>query len=350
MPKQTNRKNEHVSLAEKFYPRQHSPFNDIQFIHHSLPGIDVADVDLSTSVAGLTFSAPFFINAMTGGSDWTGRVNEKLAIIARECQLAMATGSISAGLKFPDMADSYRIVRQTHPNGLIFANLGAGHSVENAQRAVDLLQADGLQIHVNAPQEIVMPEGDRSFCHWLDHIQAIVDNISVPIIVKEVGFGMSRKTIQLLDDIGVDAIDISGRGGTNFAQIENYRRKDYKLDILEDWGQTTPVSLLEAGEVSLKTAEIIASGGIRTPLEMTKALALGAHLVGLSGEFLHLALNDIDQAITTVQQWKETLTKIYTILGAQSTPHLQQAQLILRGDTAHWCYARGIDITQYSQR
>lgn len=350
MPKQTNRKNEHVSLAEKFYPREQSPFSDIHFIHHSLPGIDVDDVNLATTVAGLSFSCPFFINAMTGGNSWTGRLNETLAIIARECDLAMATGSISAGLKYPETADSYQIVRQTHPDGLIFANLGAGHSVDNAKRAIDLLQADALQIHVNAPQEIVMPEGDRAFNNWLANIQAIVDNLSLPIIVKEVGFGMSRETIRLLDAIGVDAIDISGRGGTNFAQIENYRRKDYKLDQLEDWGQTTPVSLLEAGDIFRKNADIIASGGIRTPLDMTKAIALGANLVGLSGEFLHLALDDVDQAIVTVQQWKETLTKIYTILGVQTTSDLQQAQVIIQGDTAHWCQTRGIDTTQYSNR
>lgn len=348
--KKTNRKNEHVSLAEKFYPKTDNPFNDIQFIHHSLPNVNVDDIDLSTTINKLTFSAPFFINAMTGGSDWTGRVNEKLAIIARETGLAMATGSVSSALKEPDTAQSYKIVRKTNPNGLIFANIGAGHGIENAKKAVDLLSADALQIHLNAPQEIVMPEGDRQFSHWINNIQSIVDNLSVPVIVKEVGFGMSRETVEILQSIGVQVIDISGVGGTNFAQIENYRRKDYKLDDLESWGQSTPVSLIEASSVLETSTHLIASGGIRTPLDITKSIALGAHLVGISGEILHLLLDDVDLAIQTIQQWKDTLAKIYTILGSQTLSDVQHTQLMITGDTAQWCQTRKIDIQHYASR
>lgn len=350
MTQKNNRKNEHVSLAEKFYSEKQPPFSDIRFVHHSLPGIDVTDVSLATTVGSLSFDVPFFINAMTGGSAWTKSVNEALAIIARETNLAMATGSVSAVFQQPDTRDSYQIVRHVNAHGLIMANLGAGHSLENAKRAVDILQADALQIHVNAPQEIVMPEGDRSFSQWSSHIESIVRELDVPVIVKEVGFGMSRETIQHLQTLGVRYIDISGKGGTNFAQIENYRRRDYKLDELEDWGQSTPVSLLEASQVVAPDTAIIASGGIRTPLDMTKSLALGAQLTGLSGQFLHLALKDIDQAIATVETWKETLTKIYTILGARTTQHLANTQLIITGDTAQWCHARNISVTDYATR
>ncbi len=349
MPKTNNRKNEHVSLSEKFYAHGDSSFKDVAFVHHSFPQIDVKDVDLSVSLGDVHFSSPFFINAMSGGSTWTGKVNEKLAIIARETGLAMATGSVSAALKDPSQADSFKIVRQTNPQGVVLANLGAGHGLENAKRAVDLMDADALQIHLNAPQEIVMPEGDREFSNWIQNLQEIVDGLAVPLIVKEVGFGMSRETIALLESIGVKVIDISGRGGTNFAQIENYRRKDFKLDDFEDWGQSTVVSLLEAQE-SIRTASIIASGGIRRPMEIVKSLSLGASLSGLSSQVMHMALDDVDETISTITNWKDEIRSIMTLLGAASVDDLKRTDLILSGASAEWCDARRIDKSRYAFR
>lgn len=349
MTKADNRKNEHVSLSEKFYKEKVSSFNDIHFVHHSFPEMDVSDVDLSVDLDGLHFTSPFFINAMTGGSEWTGKVNEKLAVIARETNLAMATGSVSAALKDPSQTDTFKIVRDTHPNGLIFANLGAGHGLENAKRAVDILEADALQIHINAPQELVMPEGDREFKGWLKNIESIVNGLDQPVIAKEVGFGMSRETIRLLESVGVNLIDVSGQGGTNFAQIENYRRKDFKLDDVEDWGQSTVVSLLEA-EASGVHSHIIASGGIRQPMEMVKAMALGAELNGLSSQFMHMALKDVDEAIETINQWQTELKHIMTLLGARSIKELKHKDLIISGEAATWCHARSINIQKYASR
>lgn len=349
MSKPNNRKNEHVSLSEKFYSEQVSSFKDIKFVHQSFPEMDVQDVDLSVSLEGLHFSVPFFINAMTGGSQWTGKVNEKLAVIARETDLAMATGSVSAALKDPSQEDTFKIVRKTNPDGLIFANLGAGHGLENAKKVVDLLEADAFQIHINAPQEVVMPEGDREFRGWLKNIESIVNRLDVPVIAKEVGFGMSRETIRLLESVGVRLIDVSGQGGTNFAQIENFRRKDFKLDDLEEWGQSTAVSLLEAGE-SVVNSHIIASGGIRRPMEMVKALSLGASLNGLSSQFMHMALDDVDQAIKTINQWKTELTHIMTLLGAKTVEDLKKTDVIITGESAEWCNARKINIQKYASR
>lgn len=349
MTKADNRKNEHVSLSEKFYKEKVSSFNDIHFVHHSFPEMDVSDVDLSVDLNELHFTSPFFINAMTGGSEWTGKVNEKLAIIARETNLAMATGSVSAALKDPSQTDTFKIVRKTHPDGLIFANLGAGHGLENAKRAVDILEADALQIHINAPQELVMPEGDREFKGWLENIESIVNGLDQPVIAKEVGFGMSRETIKQLESIGVRYIDVSGQGGTNFAQIENFRRKDFKLDDIESWGQSTVVSLLEADESNVHS-HIIASGGIRRPMEMIKAMALGAELNGLSSQFMHMALNDVDEAIETINQWQTELKHIMTLLGARTIKDLKQKDLIISGEAAAWCQARAIDIQKYANR
>lgn len=349
MPKTNNRKNEHVSLSEKFYADGNSSFKDISFVHHSFPQCDVKDVSLDVSLGDLHFSSPFFINAMSGGSAWTGKVNEKLAVIARETGLAMATGSVSAALKDHSQADTFKIVRKTNPTGLVFANLGAGHGLENAKRVVDLLDADALQIHLNAPQEIVMPEGDREFSNWIENVQSIVEGLGKPVIVKEVGFGMSRETVELLESIGVTLIDISGKGGTNFAQIENYRRKDFKLDDFEAWGQSTVVSLLEAGE-TVNKASIIASGGIRRPMEIVKALALGASVSGLSSQIMHMALDDVDESIATLTNWKEEIRRLMTLLGATSIDDLKKTDIIITGKSAEWCDARDIDKRRYAFR
>ena len=350
MVKKNNRKNEHVSLSEKFYPEKQSVFSDIHFVHHSLPQTSIDDVNLNVNMDDLSFDYPFFINAMTGGSNWTKSVNEKLAIVARETNLAMATGSVSAALKDSTQEDSYRIVRDTMKDGLVIGNLGAGHGLENAKKVVDLLEANAFQIHVNAPQEIVMPEGDRNFTNWVQNIEQIVNGLDVPVIVKEVGFGMSKETIQLLESIGVKYIDISGAGGTNFAQIENYRRKDFKLDDFEAIGQSTPISILEANAVKADS-HLIASGGIRKPMDIVKALALGTELVGISSQILHLALRDTDKAIQTIEEWKEEIKKLYTILGATKTTDLTKVtDLVITGDTANWCQARDIDIKSYANR
>lgn len=349
MTKATNRKNEHVSLSENFYKDGSSSLTDVQFIHHSFPEMNVGDVDLSVQLGALSFNLPFFINAMTGGSAWTGGLNQKLAILARETGLAIATGSISAAIKDPSVADSFKIVREENPNGLVFANLGAGHGLENAKRAIDLVKADALQIHINAPQEVVMPEGDREFDNWLENIESIATGIDVPLIVKEVGFGMSRETVQLLQERGVKYIDISGKGGTNFAQIENFRRAEQKLDGMEAWGQTTAVSLLEAMAVR-DDSFIIASGGIRNAQDILKSLALGADLVGISSQFMHMILKDLEEAIQIVHNWQLEIERSMTLLGAKNVSALQQADLIISGETAHWADLRQIDLRTYAQR
>ncbi|MCG4306218.1 type 2 isopentenyl-diphosphate Delta-isomerase, partial [Enterococcus lactis] len=302
-----NRKDEHVSLAKAFHDKQKNEFDFVRVIHNPLPQTAVADVDLSTQAAGFTLSSPFYINAMTGGSEKTKKINQNLAIVAREADLMIATGSVSAALKDPSLADTYTIVRQEYPHGKIIANIGAGTSVERAQEAIRLFHADALQIHLNAPQELVMPEGDRDFTNWKALIQEIHTAIDVPLIVKEVGFGMTRETINDLASLGVHTVDISGRSGTSFTQIENARRSKRELNYLADWGQSTVASLLEANEADT-SMEILASGGIRNAYDIFKALCLGAKAVGTSGTVLTRLMNHgVEESIMLMKQWHEEL-------------------------------------------
>lgn len=345
-----NRKDEHVSLAKAFHKPHLTDFDAIRIIHHSLPELQVADVSLTTTLAQQTISSPFYINAMTGGSEKTKKINEQLALVARETHLAMATGSVSAALKDSSVRDSFTIVRETNPNGVLLANVGAGTSLENAQAAVDLLQADALQIHLNAPQELVMPEGDRDFRNWLADIAHIVAHLSVPVIVKEVGFGMTRETIQQLVTSGVQAIDISGRGGTSFTQIENARRSKREFSYLVDFGQSTVQSLLEAKQVTAQF-ELIASGGIRNAYDIFKALCLGAQSVGVSGTILNeLLTNGVEATIELVQRWQQELQTLLALTGCQTIADTQKVPLLLTGDVRAWCDARAISLQTYANR
>ncbi|MGX6961191.1 type 2 isopentenyl-diphosphate Delta-isomerase [Vagococcus xieshaowenii] len=351
MTQHTNRKDEHVELAEAFYhERRADHFDAIKFVHHSFPTVNKENVSLATRFADMDFPFPFFINGMTGGSDKTYKINQDLATVARETGLAIASGSVSAGIKHPETAPSFEIIRQTNPNGKIFANLGPEHPIENYQRAVDILKADALQIHVNAPQELVMPEGERIFDTWLNNIEKTVQTIGVPVIVKEVGFGMSKETIQRLSQAGVKTIDVSGNGGTNFLKIENARREHQEFAFAEDWGQSTAISLLE-GYAIHQDINLIASGGIRNPYDIVKSLALGAKAVGLSGHFLHLVLNEgVDETIAEVERWKNTIQTLMTLLSADTVTSLTSSDIVLMDPLKTWCEARQIDWQSFANR
>lgn len=347
----SNRKDEHVDLAvEQYKAESQSDFQKIRFVHHSLSQIKTADVSLETNLLGYKTDVPFYINGMTGGSEKTKHINGQLAEVAAACGLIMASGSVSAALKDPSLTDSFTIIREKNPNGIVLANLGAHHSLENAKRAVDILGANGLQIHLNTAQELVMPEGDRDFSMWLAQIEDIVANLDVPVMVKEVGFGMSRETIMQLKNVGVQWIDVSGRGGTNFAAIENARRTTFSYDDLENWGQSTVLSLIEANEVA-DDVHLLASGGIKTPFDIVKALSLGAEAVGLSGQFLQMVLDlGPEKTIETVNDWKEKIISILTLLGKKSVSELHETDLIFHRDIMDWCEMRSIDYRQFGQR
>ncbi len=321
-----HRKDEHVSLAEKFY-QPTGPFDQLRFIHQSLPKYSLSELDFSTQIGSLQLATPFYIEAISGGSERTKAINQKLATVAHKTGLAMAVGSQSIALSDPSLTETFTIVREVNPDGLIFANLGANHSLADAQRAVDMIGADALELHVNVTQELIMPEGDREFA-FRDHIRTIVAGLSVPVIIKEVGFGMSQETIADLIDLGVKIVNVSGHGGTNFAEIENFRRPQKDLDYLKNWGLTTPETLLESRQFQ-KQLTVLASGGIKTPLDIAKALALGSSAVGIAGTFLHAAIHhDVTEIVEQVNQWRYGLKAIMMMTNSKDLSELQQADLI----------------------
>ena len=339
-----NRKDEHVTLAlEQAEHTKQNDFDQIQLIHHSLGSIDVEQVDISTQIGSIPLEIPFFINAMTGGSEWTKDINAKLGYVAKQTGIAIATGSMSAALKDDSLWDSFTVVRDVNPNGLVFANINPNISVEDAQIAIQKVQGKALQIHLNAAQEIVMSEGDRSFSHWRSNIKAHLQSHKVDVIVKEVGMGMSGQTIKELIDLDVKIIDISGRGGTNFVSIENALKGNSQMNYMANWGQSSVQSLLEALPY-LSQVDIIASGGIRNALDMVKSFVLGAKAIGISGVILQSVMNQgVEATIQMIENWQQDLIKIMALLGARTILDLRKVDVVLSLELQHYLKSREIN-------
>ena len=322
-----NRKDEHIKYALKYESAGNS-FDDMELIQCSIPEYNLDEIDLSVNFAENTFEYPFFINAMTGGSKKGKEINRKLA---KEWNILFVTGSYSAALKNPD-DDSFEVVRKENKGLLLGTNIGADKNYTAGMKAVEDLNPLFLQIHVNLMQELIMPEGSRNFNEWEKNIVDFVKNIKVPLILKEVGFGMSPETVKKGMELGIKTFDISGRGGTSFAYIENMRGEN-RFSYLNEWGQST-VSCLLGLKDYINKAEIIASGGVRHPLDIIKALVLGAKAVGLSGTMLRLAENNsTEEIIEIVNSWKEECRMIMCALNAKNVKELQNVKYVLYGKT-----------------
>lgn len=330
------RKDEHVRYVLNQTEKNETDFNRVHLVHHSLPDFNLEDIDLSSSFGVINWAVPLYINAMTGGSEWTKDINEKLALVAKATGLPMSLGSMHAAIKDPSVESSFSVARKMNPNGFLMANVGADVPAEHVHEIIELIDANALQIHINAAQELIMPEGDRQFKNWKRNIQKIINTVNIPVIVKEVGFGMSRETISSLLELGVIYIDISGRGGTNFAEIENLRRKNQEMDYMQTWGQSTVISLIES-EHFQKNAHILASGGVTTPLDAVKCLALGARAVGLSKIVLERVMNDgVDNTVHFINDFIYQMRKITLLTNSRTLKDLNSTPKVLSGELENW--------------
>ncbi|SFK00910.1 isopentenyl-diphosphate delta-isomerase [Halobacillus dabanensis] len=328
------RKIDHIRHALSHERELHNHFDDIEIIHQSLARLDFNQLRIDMKVGELNLSSPLFVNAMTGGGgEETKAINRDLALVARETGIGMAVGSQMSAIKNVEERHTYAIVRQMNPEGFIFANVGSEASLDQAEQAVDMIQADALQIHVNTLQELIMPEGDRNFTQRLDNIQRIVSSIELPVIVKEVGYGMSMETIETLQQIGVRYIDVGGRGGTNFSKVENMRR-ERPFASFNNWGIPTPASILETAGSGL---HVFASGGIRNGLDGAKALVLGAEGFGMAGSLLRVLVNDgINSLIEEVAHIHHEMKMVMMLMNAAVPHELKGQPYILLGHTKEW--------------
>jgi isopentenyl-diphosphate delta-isomerase len=327
-----DRKAEHIRLA--LDPRMQlggSAFDAYRFGHTALPEIALSEVDVSAELLGRRLAAPLLISCMTGGTSSAGLINRNLAAAAERTGIAVGVGSQRKALEDPAQAETFR-VRAVAPTVPLLANLGAvqlnyGMGLRECRRAVDMIGADALVLHLNPLQEAIQPEGQTNFAALLPKIGAVVRELGVPVVVKEVGCGISGATARALADQGVRIIDTAGVGGTSWARIEGARAGDPEIgEVFAGWGLPTPLSIQEVRQAEGITT-IIASGGIRNGLDAAKALALGADLVGMAYPFLEPATESPERVIEKVQRVVQELRICMFCLGVKTVAELRAVPL-----------------------
>lgn len=307
-------------------------FSDIFLYNDSLPEINYDEIDTSLNFLNKKVKFPLMINAMTGGSDLSEEINRSLANVAAEYDLPMAVGSQTIALEDKDSRKSFEIVREIIKDGIVISNLSGFASTEDAKLAVDLLRADAIQIHLNPAQELVQVEGERNFCGILNNIEKIVNTSEVPVIVKEVGFGMSQKTVKKLHDVGVKYVDISGYGGSNFFEIENLREPNADISDLFSWGIPTALSLIEAKKLAYDDMYLIASGGIKTSVDIVKSLCIGADMTAISGEILsYIVRGGYEYTLRYIDGLMEKTKMLMMLNGAKNISELQKVDYKVTG-------------------
>ena len=281
--------------------------------YNSVPRFGLDTLDTSTTICNKKWQFPFFINAITAGGEECNKINQDFMEVSKACGIEFFPGSYSPALKDKNDEAAY-------PKGYSI-NLGLDKDPNLILDAIEKTKAQYIQLHTNPLQEIVMPEGDHNFESWLSTLTEVSKKSPIPVILKETGFGMNEETIKLAIDLNLAAVDVSGMGGTNFARIENGRRED-KSTYLENIGYTTAESLKFAAPYRDKI-DVIASGGIRNPLDVVKCLALGAKAVGVSKTFLEILVNDGKEAlIDEIEKWKKELKFLMILMNAKNTDEL----------------------------
>jgi isopentenyl-diphosphate delta-isomerase len=307
------------------------------FIHEALPELELNRINTSLSLFGKKLSAPILISSMTGGTAEAKTINLRLAEAAQEMKIAMGVGSQRAAIEHSRQAKTFQ-VRKVAPDILLFANLGAvqlnyGYGIDHCRRAVDMIQADALILHLNPLQEAVQGAGDTNFAGLAKKIEEVCKKFEVPVIAKEVGWGISEKTAKLLADCGVSAIDVAGAGGTSWSQVEMHRAPDEFTRQLAatfvGWGIPTAESILNVKKAT-PNLTIFASGGIKDGLDIAKCIALGATLGGMAGQFLKAAAVSTEKAVEMMKLTKRQIEVTMFACGAREIGELEIGKLVER--------------------
>ncbi len=305
-----------------------------RFIHQALPELDLEDIKLDLNLFEKKISAPLFISSMTGGTEGARLINQNLALAAQQTGIPMGLGSQRAAIEKPELADTFQI-REFAPDITLFANLGAvqlnyGLSTADCQSAVDMVEADALVLHLNPLMEAVMTEGDTRFSGLIGKIGEVCHQLEVPVIVKEVGWGISRQAAEMLAEAGVAAIDVAGAGGTSWTEVEMHRAEnDHGRQVAStfvNWGIPTAKSIQIIRE-TLPDMLILASGGLRNGLDISKTIALGAAMGGLAGPFLKAALISADAVVAEINRIKREIQISMFGAGAGNLKALAEIQL-----------------------
>lgn len=321
------RKSDHIriNLEENVRSGIENGLGNYRFIHNAIPELSLDEIDLSQSIFSKKVKIPLLISSMTGGTEQALRINQTLATAAERFGLAMGVGSQRAAIDDPSLEKTFK-VRNIAPNILLFANLGGvqlnyGYGLEECKKAVEMIEADALFFHMNPLQEAVQPEGDTNFHGLLNNLEVICKNLSVPVIVKEVGWGISGDIAKKLLEAGVSGIDVSGAGGTSWSQVERFRLADeYEIQVAEaflEWGIPTADALVSVRKLS-DSIPVFASGGLKNGMEVAKVLGLGANLAGLAGVFLKAAVVSEEHLSKTIQTMEKIIRISLFVTGSKN--------------------------------
>ncbi len=335
-------------------------FEDVHLLHRAIPEIEREKVDLSTTFFEHKFSAPIFIGAMTGGTAKATKINAAIAEAVEQLHLGMGVGSQRIAIDNPEFEYSFSVVREKAPTAFILANIGGPqlvdkYGVNEAKKAVKMLKANALAVHLNALQEAIQPEGDTNYSGLLRKIGDITQALDVPVIIKETGAGICAEDAAMLATKGVAAIDVAGVGGTSWAAVEYYRAKARKDAFSQrlgetfwDWGIPTAVSLVET--VKSVDVPVIASGGIRNGTDVVKALTLGASLASATFPFLEPAIKGSKDVKKLLHHLIGEVRNSMFLVGANSIQKLKEVPVVLTGKTAEWLKLRGFKTEVYARR
>ncbi len=335
----SSRKRDHLVICcENPVEAGDAGFGDVRLVHNALPECNMDAIETGTRFLGRALGSPLFIAAMTGGHPDTLEVNRRLARAADRYNLGMGVGSQRAALEKPELEESFTVVREEAPRAFLCANLGIiqlrDHGIEWAQRAVEMIDAQAIAIHVNSLQEAIQPEGDHNAEGSLEALRNLCEEFSYPVIVKETGSGISAGTARVIRGAGASAIDIGGYGGTSWAKIERLRANDSRLADLGEaflsWGIPTVVSLCE---VRTTGGPIIATGGLRSGIDIAKAIALGAELGGMALPLLKPAMESEEALFAAVEAMHRELEVAMFLTGSRSIRDLSHARTYITGLT-----------------
>jgi isopentenyl-diphosphate Delta-isomerase len=331
------RKSDHIkiNLEQDVRSALTTGLEDYRFAHEALPELDLNQADPSLSLFGKRLTAPILVSSMTGGTEEAGELNQRLAEAAQEAGVAMGVGSQRAAIEHPEQTSTFAITRKVAPDVLLFANLGAvqfnyGYGIDECRKAVDMIQADALILHLNPLQEAVQDAGDTNFAGLAKKIEEVCAKIDVPVIAKEVGWGISWRTAKLLAECGVSAIDVAGAGGTSWSQVEMHRAPDEFTRQLAatfvGWGIPTVDSILNVREVA-PDMPVFASGGLKDGLDIAKCIALGATLGGMAGQFLKAAAVSTEKAVELMKLTKRQIEVTMFAAGVEKLEGLKVGKL-----------------------
>ncbi len=354
----SSRKDDHIvlSVKENVSSRISPWFEYVRFVHQSILETSLSDVDISASFLGHVVEAPIVISGMTGGTELAKRINESLARLAQKFKIPIGVGSQRVALEDRSLSHTFSVVRENAPDVPVIANIGqsqvaAGVRKEEILYLVEMIQANAIAVHINPLQEVLQPEGEPDFRDFIRKLGEFVKESPVPVIIKQTGEGLSRESASKLQGIGIEGIDVGGAGGTSFAVIEGMRSRFYGRDLLErvastfaDWGIPTAASILEVREV-FPDKLLIASGGVRSGVDVAKALRLGADFAGIARPILkELYEGGLSRAEKYLEQVIKELRITLFLTGSSNLNELRSAPIVIFGDLLHWIKQRGLRV------